>query len=98
MNAVYKSKTSTGKASVNKRDDCGIRASASVIISAIHRSVRLRTSNFSCCILACVIESGGGIGFFNISGLQSERRSGGISVSGKVDTRFRLHTSLRKLS
>ncbi len=82
MNAVYKSKTSTGNASVNKRDDCGIWASASVIISARRRSVRLRTSNFSCCILACVIESGGGFGFlasleFNLKEGREEIRLAG---------------------
>jgi hypothetical protein len=90
--AVYKSKTRTGNPnpSVNKRVDCGICASASVRMFAMRRSVRLRTSNFSCSILACVIDSGGGIVFFAISGILSESRLGGNSVSGKVDKRYRL--------
>ncbi len=87
MNAVYKSKTSTGNASVNKRDEWGIWASASATapICAMRLSVRFRTSNFSFSILACVRESGGGIGFFTISGIQSNSRWGGNCVKKGTD-------------
>ena len=85
MNAAYKSKTSTRNASVNKRDDCGIWASATSPISAMRLSVRFRTSNFSFSILACVTERGLGLGFVTISGFKQVGGKQGNVLPARVE-------------